>query len=503
MSLEVSDSGITATRAGKSLAIKALPIQEEVLHTIKIWRLFVLLAQRHDSKSKQSVLFFLNKRLRETDYSVEGQLSALLDAITVKYNFIVGTGLFKLDGSKVVPCKTNIRTAMKNGDLIRMHQSDFNNFRLPSTNWNRSYGEPRIDGDAFVSQLSRAVSVIAPLVNYNSYVLTLDGIQDNKMQFLNFAFLPDKFFSWDRDSDPMLQVAAHFLESKRDKKVCETFCSDPSEVEKLMHQHDELIRDTFGSVARLTECCDVMANQSMHICAFKDLSSKLRIVKEVASDRSVRFFWKVLRLLLVPDSLTPSPPSASAELPATEAVGPIFHTTSMLLTSPSASPQAPHLDYSDAELRYGHGRNKEMCLPWGMDFALARGGFRLNVWDGEIFEDKYLLSAKGGDQKHPHIPETNHAILLGIPQKTFFLMSGDVVHGGALDNSIGNGALRLHWYLSPGAISDKEAIAHGKWANSRVYSDTTRTKADGGRNDIAKSLSCYLVDSEGNAWSQE
>jgi len=301
----------------------------------------------------------------------------------------------------------------------------------------------------------------------------------------------------------MLQVAAHSLEKKRDRKVCATLCSEDIEAEGLMHLHDGLIKNTFESVTRLTECCDVMANQSMHICAFKDLSSKLRIVKDVDNDPSVRFFWKVLRFLLVPESLASSTPAGSAVPPIDGYVEPIFHTTSMLLTTKSATPQAPHLDYSEAELLCCQGRNKEICQPWGMDFGLAKGGFRLNVWDGEILDDQFLLTTKGGDRNLPLIPETNYAILLEIPQKKFFLMRGDVVHGGALDNSLGNGALRLHWYLSPGAISDKDAIAHGKWANSRVYRDTSVPKVDGARKVVTKSLSSYLVDNEGKVWSQE
>ncbi len=104
-----------------------------------------------------------------------------------------------------------------------------------------------------------------------------------------------------------------------------------------------------------------------------------------------------------------------------------------------------------------------------MDFALAKGGFRLNVWDGEAIGDQYAVN-RGGGGCYRITPETNHAILLSIPCKNFFLLRGDVIYGGALDNGERKGALRLHLYLSPGAKNDKEAIAHNKSQHKRVYS---------------------------------
>ena len=337
---------------------------------------------------------------------------------------------------------------------------------------------------------------MSPLFTDKEYLLTLDGITENRMLFLKLDFLTDRFFAWDGGSDPMLQVAAHFLERKRDRRICESLRSFDSDVEELIHQHDVLLKESFGTVTKLMECCRVMANQSMHICAFKELSSKLKIVDDVSSNLSHYFFWSVLRLILVPDTMSASSLSGSVQ--------PIIHTTSMLLTRKGAKPQAPHLDYSCAELQYGVGRNKEICFPWGMDFALARGGFRLNVWDGEVFDKSAFMPVNSCEGRPSLRPETNHAIILDIPQKTIFLMRGDVVHGGALDNSLGNGALRLHWYLSPGARTEREAIAHGKWGNSNVYRDAVvELGSDEKKRVDRKSLLCYLVDSEGNPWLQE
>jgi hypothetical protein len=82
-------------------------------------------------------------------------------------------------------------------------------------------------------------------------------------------------------------------------------------------------------------------------------------------------------------------------------------------------------------------------------------------------------------------------------------MRGDVIHGGALDNRERNGALRLHLYLSPGAKNEKEAIAHTKWHHNRVYSESRGEGEKGDGEEGQKSLSCYLVDSTGEAWTKE
>ena len=68
-------------------------------------------------------------------------------------------------------------------------------------------------------------------------------------------------------------------------------------------------------------------------------------------------------------------------------------------------------------------------MPWGMIMSLSLGGNCLKVWD--------------------NCADEKNAIHLSIPFKFIFLMRGDIVHGGALDNSLKNGALRIHFYLSP------------------------------------------------------
>ena len=142
-------------------------------------------------------------------------------------------------------------------------------------------------------------------------------------------------------------------------------------MKSLMHQNDNHIKNTFGTVKKLRDHCHVMANKSMHLCAFNKLSGKLRMVRDIETDLLVQLFWKTLSMLLVPPAMRG------------ENIGKaIPHTTLMLLTTENAQPQAPHFDYSSGELNYNQGRNKEQCHPWGDGLRPGERGFSgLIVWD--------------------------------------------------------------------------------------------------------------------------
>ena len=51
-------------------------------------------------------------------------------------------------------------------------------------------------------------------------------------------------------------------------------------------------------------------------------------------------------------------------------------------------------------------------------------------------------------------------------------MRGDIVHGGALDNSLKNGTLRIHFYLSP-AIKQRNgySVAKLKRQDNNIHTD--------------------------------
>ena len=490
MSTDQRNCDVTATRAGKSLVVKNIEVEPDLLLTFRIWRLYVMLSKRQDNKTRQCTVRFLDDKVEEVDYAGEDELKQVLERITTKVNAITAMGLFKMKKGNVSWNRNALRRCQANGDIGRLQQTHFLNWEFYYKKEKGTRGPPKYNGELFVSELCRITSVVAPLVCDNNYVTTLEETTVGRMFFLNLDFLNDDFFAWDGQSDPFLQVASHYLEGKRKKKVCLEYLSDEEDAKSLMHRNDDHVKKTFGTVKKLREHCHVMANDSMHICAFNELSGKLRMVRDIDTDLSVKLFWKTLSMILVPPSMTG------------ENVGKaIPHTTTMLLTTKNAQPQAPHFDYSIDELNYNQGRNKEQCHPWAMDFALAKGGFRLNVWDGEAIGEQYAVD-RGGDGSRI-IPETNHAILLSVPRKKFFLMRGDVIHGGALDNRERNGALRLHLYLSPGAKNEKEAIAHNKWQHNWVYSESMGEGEKGDGEEGRKSLSRYLVDSTGKAWTKE
>ena len=91
----------------------------------------------------------------------------------------------------------------------------------------------------------------------------------------------------------------------------------------------------------------------------------------------------------------------------------IPHTATMLFTNSGKNgypkPQKPQQDYTPTECE------RETPMPWGMIMSLSLGGNCLNVWD--------------------NCADEKNAIHLSIPFKFIFLMRGDIVHGGALDNS--------------------------------------------------------------------
>ena len=65
--------------------------------------------------------------------------------------------------------------------------------------------------------------------------------------------------------------------------------------------------------------------------------------------------------------------------------------------------------------------------------SLGSGGFSINVWDGESFDCNFDLDRTG-----TKAAENQHAMLLRIPFKYIFLMRGDTVHAGAMDNHLTN-----------------------------------------------------------------
>ena len=222
--------------------------------------------------------------------------------------------------------------------------------------------------------------------------------------------------------------------------------------------------------------------RAMSLVAYGPFTDKMKISDPTSHD-NVNHFWKMLSMV-IPGSVT-QPPFVAGNATNVSKVMP--NTCTLLHTNVDLSTvcQEPHFDYQHTELVIN---DVDMCLPWGLDMSLGSGGFSINVWDGESFDWNFDLDRKG------KAAENQHAMLLRIPFKYIFLMRGDTVHAGAMDNHLTNGALRLHMYLSPGSTPEKNSVAIRKRAGNAI-----NTKAYG-KNRIPPSLVSFLLDSYGKGW---
>ena len=112
-------------------------------------------------------------------------------------------------------------------------------------------------------------------------------------------------------------------------------------------------------------------------------------------------------------------------------------------------------------------------MPWGMIISLSLGGNCLNAWDC-------------ADEKH--------AIHLSIPFKFIFLMRGDIIHGGALENSK-KGVLLIHFYLLP-AIKQRNGhtVTKLKWQDNNIHTDGSICGSN-------QNLLSFLLQLDGRGWS--
>ena len=117
-----------------------------------------------------------------------------------------------------------------------------------------------------------------------------------------------------------------------------------------------------------------------------------------------------------------------------------------LFTTKEKGGQAAHRDFDDNVLL-----NSGTPLPWSADIPISDGGLFLNLWRG--YDNEFVDSARLPTPP----PLMNFAIKVHIPFKSIMLWRGDLVHGGGYDNELGNGALRIHWYI-PMKPSDEGSV---------------------------------------------
>ena len=128
------------------------------------------------------------------------------------------------------------------------------------------------------------------------------------------------------------------------------------------------------------------------------------MISDTTSQNAVNIFWQLLSIFIPGVFLQPV---VSVE---TNVRIIIPHTcTSLHMSCEWNGRQVPHFHYKQNELETN---DVEKCLPsWGLYMLLVYGGFSLNVWDGESFENTFHL-----DQK-VKVDKGQHAMLLCIPFK--------------------------------------------------------------------------------------
>jgi len=444
---------------------------EELRQLIVLWRLYVLLSQRVVNKRHEAILLFLSPDRLHTNYQDECVLAEMLDEIKDRYRSALETGIFSRKDGKI---RKNCRLAKQYEALTPVWKEHFEfKFSLPE----------------FVAALPYSMEVAHELFSEN-HLLEITGVDNKQVRILNLSFLPSTFF--ETHDDDLLSLAANFCcggSVRADPSTSipnQSFLNRPAESDFV----DNFVAHTSNTQSQkrkrttrhqfkgnFKSHCHEMTGGHMRIFAFREKTDRLRLVKEWKTDMNIAFFWQALRLSI---------PCCKEY----KTNGPIGGTASMLFTT-TETPQEPHTDYFPHELDNG-------VQPWGMDFALRIGGFCLNIWSGYVCDD-CLLDARGRLIRST-IPPENYAIKVQIPFKYIFLMRGDTVHGGALENGARivnhRGALRLHWYLSPGVKNGPgitRSTAFTKRSDSRIYTKSSTSQT-------ARALVTYLVQTNGSMW---
>ena len=316
----------------------------------------------------------------------------------------------------------------------------------------------------FLEKIAEAMKAVSYIMEDDT-MLQISGVPPEKVFVLNLSFLPDTFFS--TKNCPFLDIGQ--------QQIMGQVGTDQATW--------SLIRASFRTKRILAECFRQMTGGAMSLVAYHGPFTDKMKISDPTSHDNVNHFWKMLSMV-IPGSVS-QPPFAAGN--ATNVSKGMPHACTLLHTHVNLSMvrQEPHFDYQHTELVIN---DVDMCLPWGLDMSLGSGGFSINVWDGESFDWNFDLDRKG------KAAENQHAMLLRIPFKYIFLMRGDTVHSGAMDNHLTNGALRLHMYLSPGSTPEKNSVAIRKQAGNAI-----NTKAYG-KNRIPPSLVSFLLDSYGKGW---
>jgi hypothetical protein len=446
----VFSKDLSATRMGKELKIVPLPINDEQsLLKFQEWRIEVMMKERNAKRSY--IISFLNK------HNIQQYTNRqVVEGLQRRMNIMINAGIWKKRNSGYYRLKS-----LKTKKDFCLFDSLW--MREWSTHWKWEGIEyaPQEERHVFMRSLEIWFKAVQDLLQ-NDFFLGVENVPKEKMFFLNLSFLPDSFFG--TLDDPYMHAAANF-------------CSE-NKYDAFM---SKFLKTTFKTKVHLEEHGGVMAFGAMRIFSFKHYTKELKWSE--TTNQNIAWFWNLIEFCI----------SGTIRRQSHEVMP---HMCTMMYTV-NEIPQQPHYDYSTADLRENNANVTDNNMPWNVDMSLGNGGFHLNVWHNETF-DYPLPRSENTDFT---IPESNHAILLTVPMKYPFLMRGDTVHAGGLNNRIqirgnecvGNGALRLHFYLSQSASRFDGSVASTKSTDNHIYTHVNRDRSK-------ESLVNYLVQSDGSRW---
>jgi hypothetical protein len=449
------DSEKDGERTDKELSLRRCVIS---------WRLEVLLSRDRKNRARQAILFFLGTEGDVIGDKDEELIWSYVEIIRQKLNAVLVHSHFFSASSGCV--KNWHHTRKRYVDLMPVWREHFTSCK--------SFKQ-------FIVLLPMAVRQSVALLE-EDYILEIEGIDNDQVRILNLDFIPGTHPIFDTKHDPLMELACDYCYHGNSKGFFDRNKTQEvrTEEEKYRARKKELQKKVFSKITNYERHCRTMTGGHMRIFAFRELTDNLILMSNTESNVDIRRFWHCIRCCI------PGAPLVSGDTR-------IESTASMLYTV-TESAQEPHQDYCPRELDVRAAR--ESCVPWGMDYPLGEGGLQLNIWHGYDVDDAVL----DDDRKKPrleNLPEGNYAVRLNIPYKYVFLMRGDTVHGGALQNRTRNGAIRVHCYLSPGNQTlqsrSRTSIAHTKRYDSNIF---TKTK----ENSTARAFACYLVQHNGTVF---
>jgi len=366
----------SATRNGTIMVVKGVPIADcSIRKNVFLWRISCLFKRQR--KSKERLLL-----VRYFDHDDKGKETRLDDSVL---DFVLNKFYVVLESGLVNKTSFGISRKFRNhiGPAMILWKTHFpRDFRLHQKDNNMPPNAAEIED--FLCFITDSLRLIKTVLRTDNFLYVIDGIEQERVFFLNLSFLPDEFFGTEEKDDPFLHVA-------------KSFCTS----EKIYHPPIRLLQQTFKTTAKYKELANTMEGKAMQVFPFKNYTDSLKYSK--LDLPNVKPFWHMIKSLLLPGYNDVSSNNDRV----------IPHTATMLFTNSGKNgypkPQKPHQDYTPTECE------RETPMPWGMIMSLSLGGNCLNVWD--------------------NCADEKHAIHLSIPFKFIFLMRGDIVHGGALDNS--------------------------------------------------------------------